>query len=128
MYEKACVLAPQSPAVRFKRVRILISLKQYQVRPPLSLSRRVTNSSTPQLAESDLLTLKNTAPNEFNVHYLLGKLYKILGRGSDMLKSLVLAQDIDPRAAKMIRDLIDKKDGMELDEEGTEEEESGMVE
>lgn len=33
LYEKACLLAPESPAVRFKRVRILISLKQYQVRP-----------------------------------------------------------------------------------------------
>lgn len=31
LYEKACVLAPQSPAVRFKRVRILIALRQYEV-------------------------------------------------------------------------------------------------
>lgn len=90
--------------------------------------RAITNPFDWQLAESDLLTLKNTAPNEFNVHYLLGKLYKILGRGSDMLKSLVLAQDIDPRAAKMVRDLIEKKDGMDLDEGETEEGESGMVE
>ena len=37
LYEKACLLAPESPAVRFKRVRILISLRQYQVRSPSSL-------------------------------------------------------------------------------------------
>lgn len=38
LYEKACVLAPQSPAVRFKRVRILIALRQFEVRLRLSLS------------------------------------------------------------------------------------------
>lgn len=31
MYEKAFLLAPDSPAVRFKRVRVLIALKQYNV-------------------------------------------------------------------------------------------------
>lgn len=33
LYERACVLAPESPAVRFKRVRILIHLKRFEVSP-----------------------------------------------------------------------------------------------
>lgn len=31
MYERACLLAPYSPAVRFKRVRVLMETKQYDV-------------------------------------------------------------------------------------------------
>lgn len=55
-----------------------------------------------QVAESDLLLLKDRAPNEFNVHYLLGKLYKYLGSGreADMLKHFGLAQDLEPRMAR----------------------------
>ncbi|KAI5478330.1 20S cyclosome subunit (BimA/Nuc2/Cdc27) [Pseudohyphozyma bogoriensis] len=88
MYERACVLAPESPAVRFKRVRILVALKRYD------------------LAEMDLPALKDRAPNEFNVYFLLGNLYKALGRKPDMLKYFSLAQDIEPRTASLIRDTI----------------------
>ncbi|KAM0792147.1 hypothetical protein ACM66B_004846 [Microbotryomycetes sp. NB124-2] len=88
-YERACVLAPESPAVRFKRVRILIALKHYE------------------LAESDLIALRDRAPNEFNVHYLLGKLYKSLKRPTEMLKHFGLAQDIEPRMASLIREQIE---------------------
>ncbi|KAK4053667.1 anaphase-promoting complex subunit cdc27 [Microbotryomycetes sp. JL201] len=98
-YERACVLAPESPAVRFKRVRILIALKQYE------------------LAESDLIALRDRAPNEFNVHYLLGKLYKTLKRTPEMLKHFGLAQDIEPRMASLIREQIENDvDGMDVDE------------
>ena len=34
MYETACLLAPTSPAVRFKRVRMLMDLRQYDVSFP----------------------------------------------------------------------------------------------
>ena len=33
MYERACLHSPTSPAVRFKRVRVLMELKQYDVGP-----------------------------------------------------------------------------------------------
>lgn len=32
MYERAAALAPESPLVRFKRVRLLIALQRYPVR------------------------------------------------------------------------------------------------
>ncbi|KAI5480971.1 20S cyclosome subunit (BimA/Nuc2/Cdc27) [Pseudohyphozyma bogoriensis] len=102
MYERACVLAPESPAVRFKRVRILVALKRYD------------------LAEMDLLALKDRAPNEFNVYFLLGKLYKALGRKPDMLKYFSLAQDIEPRTASLIRDTIQSASTeMDVDEGDT---------
>lgn len=31
LYERACVLAPESPIARFKRVKMLIAQKQYHV-------------------------------------------------------------------------------------------------
>lgn len=31
MYERACLLAPKSPAVRFKRVRMLMEMRQLNV-------------------------------------------------------------------------------------------------
>ncbi|SCV67008.1 BQ2448_5654 [Microbotryum intermedium] len=107
IYERACLLAPESAAVRFKRVRILLHLKRYDE------------------AERDLLTLKNRAPNEFNVHFLLGKLYKVLGRKSEMLKHFGMAQDLEPRTASLIREQVEKnaaeggagaERGMEVDE------------
>ncbi|KAK4705260.1 anaphase-promoting complex subunit 3, partial [Phenoliferia sp. Uapishka_3] len=100
LYERACTLAPESPIARFKRVKMLISLKQYQ------------------LAESDLLALKDRAPNEFNVYFLLGKLYKMLDRKAEMLKYFSLAQDLEPRTAALIRETIqrDTKGEMDVDE------------
>lgn len=88
-YERACLLAPTSPAVRFKRVRMLMELRQFEA------------------ALRDLLLVRDMAPNEFNVHYLLGKLYGAMGDGPKMTKNLTLAQDLEPRAAGRIREIIE---------------------
>ncbi|KAK4048734.1 anaphase-promoting complex subunit cdc27 [Microbotryomycetes sp. JL221] len=69
-----------------------------------------------QLAESDLIALKDRAPNEFTVHYLLGKLYKTLKRTPEMLKHFGLAQDIEPRMASLIREQIERE-VMDIDEQ-----------
>lgn len=55
-----------------------------------------------QLAESDLLWLKDRAPDEFNVHLYLGRLYKLVGRKTDMLHHFALAQDLEPRLARWV--------------------------
>ncbi|GAA5878306.1 hypothetical protein JCM1840_002375 [Sporobolomyces johnsonii] len=103
VYERACVLAPDSPLARFKRVRMLLALQRYQT------------------AESDLITLKQQAPSEPNVHYLLGKLYKLLGRRPEMLNHFALAQDLEPRMASVIREQIERSTtaetgGMDVDD------------
>lgn len=70
------------------------------------------------MAESDLLALKDQAPNEFNVYFLLGKLYKMLGRQAEMLKYFSLAQDLEPRTAALIRETVqrDVEGDMDVDE------------
>ncbi|GAA5922557.1 hypothetical protein JCM3775_005771 [Rhodotorula graminis] len=103
MYERAAALAPESPLVRFKRVRLLIALQRYPA------------------AEADLLALRHQAPTEPNVHYLLGKLYRVLGRKADMHRAFALAQDLEPRMASLIREQIeraapDAATGMDVDE------------
>ncbi|GAA5843766.1 hypothetical protein JCM9279_000136 [Rhodotorula babjevae] len=103
MYERAAVLAPESPLVRFKRVRLLIALQRYPS------------------AEADLLALRHQAPTEPNVHYLLGKLYRVLGRKADMHRAFALAQDLEPRMASLIREQIERAlpeapTGMDVDE------------
>ena len=40
------------------------------------------------------------APNEFNVHFLLGRLHGHLGDRSAMVRHLTYAQDLDPRNAQ----------------------------
>ncbi|KAL8283882.1 hypothetical protein RQP46_005314 [Phenoliferia psychrophenolica] len=97
LYERACVLAPESPIPRFRRVKMLISLRQYQT------------------AEADLLQLKDKTPNEFNVFFLLGKLYKSLHRQPEMLKYFALAQDLEPRTAALIRETIARDVDGEMD-------------
>lgn len=68
-----------------------------------------------QGAERDLIHLRNTAPNEYTVHFYLGKLYKTMGRESDMLRSFALAQDLEPRVASAVRTIIDRTAEMEVD-------------
>jgi hypothetical protein len=106
MYERAVALAPESALARFKRVRLVLAFKQFQVRP-LSLSPfffLAVLTTWQQLAESDLLALKHLAPSEPNVHYLLGKLYKQLGaaRRPEMLVAFATAQDLEPRLARCV--------------------------
>ncbi|BGP13674.1 anaphase-promoting complex subunit cdc27 [Rhodosporidiobolus nylandii] len=92
MYERAVKLQPESSLARFKRVRLLIAYKQWGP------------------AESDLLLLRQSAPSEANVHYLLGKLYKQLGapRRAEMLQAFAAAQDLEPRLASAIRELVER--------------------
>ncbi|GAA5861650.1 hypothetical protein JCM8547_000694 [Rhodosporidiobolus lusitaniae] len=111
MYEKACELQPESALARFKRVRLALAFRQFQ------------------LAEQDLLALKHLAPSEPNVHYLLGKLYKQLGptRRAEMVQAFASSQDLEPRMASVIREQIERP----LDEEegvggGEEEGRGGM--
>ncbi|BGO97485.1 putative 20S cyclosome subunit BimA/Nuc2/Cdc27 [Rhodotorula toruloides ATCC 204091] len=101
MYERAAVLAPESPLVRFKRVRLLVKLQHFEA------------------AKSDLLALQHQAPTEPNVHFLLGQLYKAEGKRADMLRHFAQAQDLEPRLASLIRQVIERSDGpggMEVDE------------
>ena len=77
-----------------------------------------------QAALKDLLLVRDMAPDEFNVHYLLGKLYGAMGEKVAMTKNLTIAQDLEPRAAGRIREIIEgagkDREGSGSDEEADE--------
>lgn len=125
IYERAEILAPASAAVRFKRVRMLISLSRFTVRHRPSLVPLTIS----QEALPPLLQLSNTAPNEFNVLFLLGKLHLRLGEKSEAVRWFARAQEVDPRSAGVLRAELEglRLDGEEGDTVGELTEDVSMV-
>jgi anaphase-promoting complex subunit 3 len=61
--------------------------------------------------------VRNYAPREASVHFLIGKICKQLGRKSDAMLHLTTALDLDPKDSNMIKSAIDKLDVPDIDEE-----------
>jgi anaphase-promoting complex subunit 3 len=80
-YSKACTLSPGSALSRFRKARVLVQLGQ------------------PKMALVELQILKNVAPDEANVFFLLGKLYKMLRMRADAVKSFTAALNLDPKVS-----------------------------
>ncbi|KAJ5921044.1 hypothetical protein N7466_009370 [Penicillium verhagenii] len=91
-YERACSLAPHSILARFRKARVLMKLHEYK------------------FALVDLKVLKDMAPDEANVHYLLGKLYKIIHDKPNAIKHFTTALNLDPKAAQFIKDAMESID------------------
>ncbi|OHE94579.1 tetratricopeptide [Colletotrichum orchidophilum] len=88
-YTKATDLAPRAPIVRYKKARALMSLGKID------------------LAEKELLILKDVAPDEAMVHFLLGKLYRSLNEKQMAVRSFSNALALDPKASQSIKDAIE---------------------
>lgn len=78
-YTRACELAPRSALSRFKKARVLMAAKEMQ------------------LALVELKVLNDIAPDEANVHFLLGKLYKGLKRKGEAIRHFTTALNLDPK-------------------------------
>ncbi|KAJ6164103.1 anaphase-promoting complex subunit cdc27 [Penicillium chermesinum] len=99
-YDRACSLAPQSILARFRKARVLMKLQE--------------NNS----ALAELKILKDMAPDEANVHYLLGKMYKIMHDKPNAIKHFTTALNLDPKAATFIKDAMESlDDDDEMDDE-----------
>ncbi|BDD63092.1 hypothetical protein MAP00_008034 [Monascus purpureus] len=81
-YGRACSLAPHSVLARFRKARALMKLQELR------------------LALAELKILKDMAPDEANVHYLLGKLYKMLHDKANAIKHFTTALNLDPKVRK----------------------------
>jgi anaphase-promoting complex subunit 3 len=89
-YSKACTLSPTSALSRFRKARVLVQLQQ------------------PKMALVELQILKDVAPDEANVFFLLGKLYKMLRMRADAVKCFTAALNLDPKVClKIIRLSLD---------------------
>ncbi len=78
-YSRACELDPKSPLCRFKKARVLMALHHYDQ------------------ALAELEVLKDIAPDEANVHFLLGRVYKVLRQKGEALKYFTTALNLDPK-------------------------------
>ncbi|PYI23616.1 TPR-like protein [Aspergillus violaceofuscus CBS 115571] len=98
-YGRACSLAPHSVLARFRKARVLMKLQELK------------------LALAELKILKDMAPDEANVHYLLGKLYKMLHEKANAIKHFTTALNLDPKAAQYIKDAMESLDDDDEDDE-----------
>ncbi|KAJ6062379.1 uncharacterized protein N7446_006499 [Penicillium canescens] len=98
-YGRASSLAPQSVLARFRKARVLMKLHEFK------------------FAMAELKILKDMAPDEANVHYLLGKLYKVLHDKANAIKHFTAALNLDPKAAQYIKDAMESLDEDEMEDE-----------
>ena len=78
-YSEACQIAEKGTLWRFKKARVLDALNQ------------------PERALLELLVLKDIAPDEANVHFSLGKVYKKLGQKGEAIRHFTMALNLDPK-------------------------------
>ncbi|TIB79155.1 hypothetical protein E3Q23_00387 [Wallemia mellicola] len=90
-YNKACILQENSALARYKRANVLFLMNRFQRALP------------------DLLFLKDAAPDEVNVHLLLGRVYRQLGNAAGAAKHFAIAQDIEPKSALIVGEIIESQ-------------------
>lgn len=78
-FSKATELAPNAAQTRYKKARALLALNQLDA------------------AQKELEILKDLAPDEATVHFLLGKLYKSLGDKGSAVRHFTIALNLDPK-------------------------------
>ena len=88
-YTRALELAPQSALARFKKARVLMHLRYFEE------------------ALQELEILRDAAPDEANVWFLLGKCYKGLGERSEALRALTTALNLDVKVSTHLNRVID---------------------
>jgi anaphase-promoting complex subunit 3 len=116
-YGRASSLAPNSVLAKFRKARVLMKLREYK------------------FALAELKVLKDMAPDEANVHYLLGKLYKTLNDKANAIKHFTAALNLDPKvrfsiyppstsqsltihqAAQYIKDAMESLDDDDMEDE-----------
>lgn len=84
-FTKATELAPNAAQTRYKKARALLALNQLDA------------------AQKELEILKDLAPDEATVHFLLGKLYKSLGDKGSAVRHFTIALNLDPKVCAPIR-------------------------
>ncbi|KAL7666565.1 Anaphase-promoting complex subunit 3 [[Candida] zeylanoides] len=88
-YELAHKLQPLNPLPIFKRAQLLFQMQQY------SQSLR------------HFETLRDLAPDEASVHFLLGQLYKIHNDKFKAIREFTIALNLDPKGNYLIREAME---------------------
>ncbi|KAF4974915.1 hypothetical protein FZEAL_8245 [Fusarium zealandicum] len=98
-YSKAVELAPRAAQTRYKKARALLAVGQLDA------------------AQKELMILKDLAPDEATVHFLLGKLYRSMGEKQLSVRHFTIALALDPKASPQIKEAIESfEDDIEMDD------------
>ena len=68
-------------------------------------------------ALASLLSVRDSAPREASVHFLIGKVHKKLGDNDAAMISFVRALDLDPKDNNLIKAAIDRLDEPDVEED-----------
>ncbi|KAF4510335.1 hypothetical protein G6O67_002228 [Ophiocordyceps sinensis] len=88
-YTRAADLAPRAAQTRYKKARALLTVGQVEA------------------AQRELMILKDLAPEEAMVHFLLGTLYKNTNEKQLSVRHFTIALSLDPKAAPKIKEAIE---------------------
>lgn len=78
-YTKAAEIAPRAAQTRYKKARALMALGQMEA------------------AQKELMVLKDLAPDEGRVHFLLGTLYRNMNDRQLAVRHFTIALALDPK-------------------------------
>ncbi|EGO20998.1 hypothetical protein SERLADRAFT_452141 [Serpula lacrymans var. lacrymans S7.9] len=98
LFDQAVRLSPDNALVRYRRAKILISLKRYSS------------------ALQDLELLRDSSPEESNVVFQLAKVYRLIGDEVKSAHWLAVARDISPKSVNKIKKLIETAKDEEEDD------------
>ncbi|ORY18211.1 hypothetical protein BCR34DRAFT_473669 [Clohesyomyces aquaticus] len=96
-YITAVALDPRSNLARFRKAQIHLKL------------------GNAQEALIDLKHLKDSAPDDANVHFLLGRTYKKIRERAMAIRHFTIAMNLDPKASQYIKEAME---GLDDDEGG----------
>ncbi|PFH61028.1 hypothetical protein XA68_18393 [Ophiocordyceps unilateralis] len=98
-YTRAADLAPRAAQTRYKKARALLTVGQMEA------------------AQRELMVLKDLAPEEATVHFLLGTLYKKTNEKQLSVRHFTIALSLDPKAAPKIKEAIESfEDDVPMDD------------
>ncbi|CAH0043421.1 unnamed protein product [Clonostachys solani] len=98
-YTKAAELAPRAAQTRFKKARGLLALGHIDA------------------AHKELMILKDLAPDEGTVHFLLGTLYRTVNDKAEATRHFTIALALDPKAGPKIKEAIEAfEDDVQMDD------------
>ncbi|TFK72166.1 TPR-like protein [Pluteus cervinus] len=89
LFNKAVQIAPDNALVRYRRAKILVSMRKYEP------------------AVKDLEYLRSTSPEESNVIFQLARVYRLLGDEVKSAQTLAIARDISPKSLNKIKKLLE---------------------
>ncbi|KAG6033643.1 hypothetical protein E4U41_006852 [Claviceps citrina] len=98
-YSKAAELAPKAAQTRYKKARALLTVGQVEA------------------AQKELMILKDLAPDEATVHFLLGTLYRSTNERQLAVRHFTIALALDPKAGPKIKEAIESfEDDVSMDD------------